>query len=252
MNRRNRCWKINGRLTAEPVPIAIPAVAAHTDGVAMPDPESPAVAPPAAITDSPTVFLVDDDPAVRDAVSLLLRANGLAVAAFSGPADFLAADAARRPGCLVLDVRMPVMSGLDVQKQLRADGCRMPIIFMTGYGDVPMALRAMKAGALDFIEKPFPGQLLLDRVHEALALDARERERQARRDAATARLALLSAREREVLDRVASGQYNKTIAADLGISISTVEIHRKRAMAKLEAGSLSALIRTLALANGEE
>ncbi len=227
-------------------------MAAHTDGAAIPDPESPAVEPPAATTDLPTVFLVDDDPAVRDAVSLLLRAGGLAVQAFSGPADFLAADAARRPGCLVLDVRMPGMSGLDVQKQLRADGCRMPIIFMTGYGDVPMALRAMKAGALDFIEKPFPGQLMLDRVHEALALNVRERERQARRDAATARLARLSSREREVLDRVVAGQYNKTIAAELGINISTVEIHRKHAMVKLEAESLSALIRTLALANGEE
>lgn len=227
-------------------------MAAHIDDAVTPDPAFSTVAPSAAITEWPTVFLVDDDPVVRDAVSLLLRASGLTVEAFAGAADFLAADVARRPGCLVLDVRMPGMSGLDVQKQLRADGCRMPIIFMTGYGDVPMALRAMKAGALDFIEKPFAGQVLLDRVHEALALDARERDRQARRTAATARLALLSAREREVLDRVVIGHYNKTIAAELGISISTVEIHRKRAMAKLEAESLAALIRTLALANGEE
>ncbi|MFZ4789724.1 MAG: response regulator transcription factor [Candidatus Competibacteraceae bacterium] len=123
---------------------------------------------------------------------------------------------------------------------------------MTSYGDVPMALRAMKAGALDFIEKPFTGQLLLNRVYEALALDARERSRQAQRDAATTRLALLSAREREVLDRAASGQYNKTIADELGISLSTVEIHRRHAMDKLEAQSLSALIQILALANGEE
>ncbi len=199
-----------------------------------------------------TVFLVDDDPAVRDAVGLLLRASGLAVEAFSSAADFLAADAVRRPGCLVLDVRMPQMSGLDLQKKLCAEGHRMPIIFMTGHGDVPMAIRAMKAGALDSIEKPFPGELLLTRVREALALDTQDRCRQAQRDAAAARLARLSPREREVLERVANGQYNKTIAAELDISISTVEIHRRRVMEKLEASSIADLIRTLALVDGEE
>ena len=199
-----------------------------------------------------TVFLVDDDPAVRDAVGLLLRASGLVVEAFASAADFLAADAVRRPGCLVLDVRMPQMSGLDLQKKLCAEGHRMPIIFMTGHGDVPMAIRAMKAGALDFIEKPFPGELLLTRVYEALAFDAQDRCRQAQRDAAAARLARLSPREREVLERVANGQYNKTIAAELDISISTVEIHRRRVMEKLEASSIADLIRTLALVYGEE
>ncbi len=198
---------------------------------------------------SATVFIIDDDPAVRDAVGLLLRTSGLQVETFASAADFLNANAVRRPGCIVLDVRMPGMSGLDLQKQLRAQGCCLPIIFMTGHGDVPMAIRAMKAGAFDFIEKPFQGEVLRQRIEEALNLDCRERSRQARRIDAAMRLALLSPREREVLDRVAAGQYNKVIAAELGISLSTVEIHRKRVMEKLQAGSLSDLIRLLALLN---
>ncbi|NJM13400.1 MAG: response regulator transcription factor [Synechococcaceae cyanobacterium SM1_2_3] len=201
------------------------------------------------MSNSATVFIIDDDPAVRDAVGLLLRASGLQVETFASAADFLNANAVRRPGCIVLDVRMPGMSGLDLQKQLRAQGCCLPIIFMTGHGDVPMAIRAMKAGAFDFIEKPFQGEILRQRIEEALNLDCRERSRQARRTDAATRLALLSPREREVLDRVADGQYNKVIAAELGISLSTVEIHRKRVMEKLQAGSLSDLIRLLALLN---
>lgn len=201
------------------------------------------------MSNSATVFIIDDDPAVRDAVGLLLRASGLQVETFASAADFLNANAVRRPGCIVLDVRMPGMSGLDLQKQLRAQGCCLPIIFMTGHGDVPMAIRAMKAGAFDFIEKPFQGEILRQRIEEALNLDCRERSRQARRTDATTRLALLSPREREVLDRVVDGQYNKVIAAELGISLSTVEIHRKRVMEKLQAGSLSDLIRLLALLN---
>ena len=199
--------------------------------------------------DTPTVFLIDDDQAVRDAIGLLLQASGLAVETFAGAADFLEAGVVQRPGCLVLDVRMPGLSGLDLQKQLRTQGYRIPIIFMTGHGDVPMAIRAMKAGAFDFIEKPFQGQILLARIREALDLDSRERRRQACRDSAAARVALLSPREREVLERVAQGQYNKVIAAELGISLSTVEIHRKRVMEKLKAESLSDLIRLLALLN---
>ena len=197
---------------------------------------------------APTVFLIDDDQAVRDAVGLLLRATGLIVESFASATDFLkSADGIRRPGCLLLDVRMPGMSGLDLQKQLQEQGHHIPIIFMTGHGDIPMATRAMKAGAFDFIEKPFQGQTLLARVREALERDARELRRQAQRSEAAARLARLSPREREVLERVAAGQYNKVIAAELGISLSTVEIHRKRVMEKLEADSLSDLIRTLAL-----
>lgn len=201
---------------------------------------------------TPTVFIIDDDSSVRDAVSLLLRTDGLNVAAFASAAAFLEAVTVQQPGCLVLDVRMPGMSGLDLQKQLQARGFRMPILFMTGHGDVPMAIRAMKAGAFDFLEKPFQGAKLLERVREALALDARQHGRQARRAEAAARLALLSPREREVLDRVVIGQYNKVIAAELGISLSTVEIHRKRVMEKLQAESLADLIRTLTLLNDGE
>lgn len=196
---------------------------------------------------TPTIFLIDDDQAVRDAVSLLLQTSGFTVEVFASAVAFLEAGMDHRPGCLLLDVRMPGLSGLDLQKMLCAKGYRTPIIFMTGHGDVPMAIRAMKAGAFDFIEKPFQGQALLDRLTEALALDDRERHRQACRDEARARMALLSPREREVLERVAEGQYNKVIAADLGISLSTVEIHRKRVMEKLRAESLSDLIRLLAL-----
>ena len=201
---------------------------------------------------TPTGFIIDDDLAVRDAISLLLKTDGLAVATFSSAAAFLESAAAQQPGCLVLDVRMPGMSGLDLQKRLRARGCQTPILFITGHGDVPMAIRAMKGGAFDFLEKPFQGETLLKRVREALALDAEQRRRQARCAEAQARLALLSPREREVLDRVAAGQYNKVIAAELGISLSTVEIHRKRVMEKLEAASLSDLIQTLALAKDGE
>ena len=198
---------------------------------------------------APTVFLIDDDQAVRDAVGLLLRATGLIVESFASATDFLKSDSIRRPGCLLLDVRMPGMSGLDLQKQMQEQGHHIPIIFMTGHGDIPMATRAMKAGAFDFIEKPFQGQVLLARIREALERDARELRRQAQRSEAAARLARLSPREREILERVAAGQYNKVIAAELGISLSTVEIHRKRVMEKLEADSLSDLIRTLTLPN---
>ncbi len=200
---------------------------------------------------TPTVFLTDDDPAIRDSVGLLLRANGLAVETFASAVDFLESNAVQRPGCLLLDVRMPGMSGLDLQKRLQEMSCRTPIIFMTGHGDVPMAIRAMKAGAFDFVEKPFQAQALLDRLQEALALDAQERRRQARRNEVAARMALLSPREREVMERVVAGQYNKVIAADLGISISTVEIHRKRVMEKLQAASLSEMIQMLALVGDE-
>ncbi|MER2527785.1 MAG: response regulator [Candidatus Competibacter denitrificans] len=197
--------------------------------------------------DRATVFLIDDDQAVRDAIRLLLETSGFTVQAFASAIDFLNTAVIGQPGCLVLDVRMPGLSGLDLQKRLRAQGYRIPIIFITGHGDVPMAIRAMKAGAFDFIEKPFQGQTLLARIEEALAADGQERCRQTQRADAAARLALLSPREREVLERVADGQYNKVIAAELNISLSTVEIHRKRVMEKLQAESLTDLIRLLAL-----
>ncbi len=194
-----------------------------------------------------TVFVVDDDTAVRDALKLLLTTSGFRARTFNCAAEFLAAYTPDQPGCLLLDVRMPGMSGLELQDSLTADNIRLPIIILTGHGDVPMAIRAMKAGALDFIEKPFSGPMLLDRVQDALDKDALIRQQQRRYQAIAERMALLSNREREVLDRVVEGQYNKVIAADLYISVSTVEAHRKRVMEKLAANSLSDLVRMLAL-----
>ena len=182
---------------------------------------------------APTVFLIDDDQAVRDAVGLLLRATGLIVESFASATDFLKSDSIRRPGCLLLDVRMPGMSGLDLQKQLQEQGHHIPIIFMTGHGDIPMATRAMKAGAFDFIEKPFQGQTLLARVREALERDARELCRQAQRSEAARRLARLSPREREVLGLIARGRDNPVIASLLGVSEKTVRNVVSNIFAKL-------------------
>lgn len=199
----------------------------------------------------PTVFVVDDDQAVRDALSLLLKAGGLRVETFPNAVSFLNANPGDRPGCVLLDVRMPGMSGLELQEHLTACGIRLPIIMITGHGDVAMAIRAMKAGALDFIEKPFNSQVLLKRVREAVELDARARRQQTQRASVAARLKLLSRRERQVLEGMLAGKYNKTIAVELGISLSTVEAHRKKVMEKLQAGSLSEVIRMLALLQGD-
>ena len=194
----------------------------------------------------PTVFLVDDDEAIRDSLSFLLQSVGIPCETFASARDFLNAYNDDRPGCLVLDVRMPGMSGLELQETLSRRDIRLPIIIISGHGDVPMAVRAMKAGAIDFIEKPFSGQTLLKHIRQALAQDLRNRRNQERYYAVAGRLALLSPREREVMERVVTGQYNKVIAAELGISISTVEAHRKNMMEKLQAESLTDLIRMLA------
>ncbi len=193
-----------------------------------------------------TVFVVDDDQAVRDSLGLLLRAADLEAETFPDARSFLATCTPRRAGCLLLDVRMPGISGLDLQESLAKRGIGLPVIVITGHGDVPMAIRAMKAGAMDFIEKPFGSRALLQRVREALARDARARQQRAQSDAIVARMSQLSPREQEVLDYVVGGQYNKVIATRLGISISTVEAHRKKIMEKLEAESLSDLVRMVA------
>lgn len=194
----------------------------------------------------PTVFVVDDDQAVRAALRLLLEGAGIKAELFSTAREFLDNYTADRPGCLLLDVRMPGMSGLELQSSLSHHDIHLPVIIITGHGDVPMAVSAIKSGVMDFIEKPFSGQRLLERIREALHQDAKARQRRASCSAIAERIALLSPREKEVMNRVVAGQYNKVIAAQLGISVSTVEAHRKHIMQKLGTESLSDLIRMLA------
>jgi two-component system response regulator FixJ len=196
----------------------------------------------------PIVFVVDDDRAMRDSLRWLLESIGLSVRTYATAADFLGDHDPAQPGCLVLDVRMPGMSGLDVQTELAKRGSELPTIVVTGHAEVAMAVRAVKAGALDFIEKPFSDQLLLDRVRQALEIDRQSREVRVRREDARRRLASLSAREREVLSLVAAGKANKEIAAALGLSPKTVEVHRAHVMSKMAVDSLAELIRVAILA----
>ncbi len=195
-----------------------------------------------------TVFVVDDDDAMRDSLSYLLQSVGLAVEAFPSAEHFLAAYDPARPGCLVLDVRMPGMSGLELQQILIERGSALPVIVITGHGDVPMAVRAMRAGAIDFIEKPFNNQALLDRVTAAIRTSTAAMAEQARAHEIRARLATLSPREREVALLVGTGKQNKVIAHELGISQKTVEVHRHNAMEKMQATTGADLARMLTLA----
>lgn len=190
-----------------------------------------------------TVYVVDDDPALRESLGYLLQSEGLTVRTFAGARQFLAERECEARGCLVVDVRMPEMSGLQLQDYLAAEGSTLPIIVITGHGDVPMAVKALKNGALDFIEKPFADQQLLDRVHEALDVDRRLHGERATRDDILRRLSRLTKREREVMTGVADGKANKVIAEELGLSPKTVEVHRARLMQKLEVDSLAQLMR---------
>ncbi|HUC65572.1 MAG TPA: response regulator FixJ [Stellaceae bacterium] len=198
------------------------------------------------------IFIVDDDDAVRDSLELLLRAAGFeAIVAYASARNFLA-EAAPMPGeCLLLDVRMPDMDGLELQEELNRRGIKLPVIIMTGHGDVPIAVRAMKAGAMDFIEKPFSDELLVDCVRRARRQAEEARREGAEADEVRHRLQILTPRERDVLQGMIAGQPNKLIAHALGISPRTVEIHRARVMDKMAARSLSALVR-MALAAGIE
>ena len=191
----------------------------------------------------PTVFVVDDDAAVRDSLRMLLKSVGLPVEVFESGQEFLDADRDDRPGCLVLDIRMPGMSGLELQVKLNERHSILPIIFITGHGDVPMAVEAMQAGAVDFIQKPFRDQDLLDRIGQALEKDAAARQQLAERSAIERRLATLTPRETEVLRLVVAGKANKVIAGDLNLSQRTVEIHRARVMEKMRAQSIAHLVR---------
>lgn len=189
-----------------------------------------------------TVFVVDDDEAVRDSLTLLLEAEGLATEGFEDAQAFLEAYRPERGGCLVLDVRMPGMNGLELQRELNQAGADLPVIFITGHGDVPMSVKALKAGALDFLEKPFDGKDLLAVIQKAFVQDARRRKEQAAKRKVAERFARLTPREQQVMGLVIQGKSNKEIAAALGVSHRTVEIHRARVMEKTAASSLPDLV----------
>lgn len=198
-----------------------------------------------------TVFVVDDDEAVRNSLRFLLKSVGLATQTLASAREFLDSYRPQQPGCLVLDVRMPGMSGLELQQQLNLRGAVIPVIFITGHGDVPMAVEAMQQGAFDFLQKPFRDQDLIDRIQRALERDSRNRAALAQHARIHERLESLTAREREVMALMVRGLANKVIAADLGISQRTVEIHRSRVMDKSGAASLAQLVRmTLDLESG--
>ena len=191
----------------------------------------------------PTVYIVDDDQAVRRAMELLMQSVGLSHEIFHSADEFLAGHSNDRAGCLVLDIRMPGLGGLELQEKLNEMGSTLPIIFITGHGDVPMAVEAMQKGAVDFIQKPFRDQELLDQIGEALKTDEERRSERARKAVVSERLDKLTRREKEVMDLVVTGKPNKVIAYELGVSQRTVEIHRARVMEKMQAKSLADLVR---------
>ncbi|MFG1294819.1 response regulator transcription factor [Xanthobacter variabilis] len=199
--------------------------------------------PSARAPSAPVVLVVDDDAGLRDALSSLFRSIGLEVALFSSAAELLAARLPDGPRCLVLDIRMPGLSGLDFQSQLARSGMEIPIIFMTGHGDIPMSVRAMKAGAVDFLTKPFRDQDMLDAVAAAIDIDRMRREARATSSRLRALYDTLTERERQIMARVTAGLMNKQVAAEVGLSEITVKIHRGNVMRKMEAHSLADLVR---------
>jgi FixJ family two-component response regulator len=199
--------------------------------------------PPLTPAQAPVVCIVDDDAAVREALDSLFRSVGLNVAVFGSAADFLARENANAPGCLVLDVRLPGVNGLDFQAQLAAMDQHLPIVFMTGHGDIPMSVRAMKAGALDFLSKPFRDQDMLDAVSMAIERDAAGRRDADAIGALRVAYASLTPREREVMHHVTAGLMNKQVGGLLGLSEITVKIHRGNVMRKMAARSLAELVR---------
>ena len=197
------------------------------------------------------VHVVDDDDAIRRSVGFMLKTSGHRVESYGSGAELLKHASQLEPGCILLDIRMPAMDGMDVHEALRERGINFPVIIMTGHGDVSLAVRAMRAGAVDFIEKPFEKDVLLDSLDSAFRRLARQDEAADRMKDAVVRLHALTKRERDVLDGLAKGLPNKTIAYDLGISPRTVEIHRANLMHKLDAKSLSEALRVAFAAQGE-
>lgn len=197
--------------------------------------------------DSNLVHVIDDDDAVRDSLSFLLRTANLSVATYQSATHFLETLTRDIDGCVITDIRMPDMSGLDLLRRLRSVSCNIPVIVMTGHGDIQLAVEAMKAGALDFLEKPFDDQRVLAAVRTAIEVRRTDSERSGLRSEIETRLESLSQRERQVLDGLVAGLPNKTIAHDLGISPRTVEVYRANVMTKMQAGSLSELVRMVLL-----
>jgi two-component system response regulator FixJ len=198
-----------------------------------------------------TVFVVDDDDAVRESLVFLMKSVSLKAESFASAQAFLDAYNPNRPGCLVLDIRMPGMSGLELQDKLSQIGSILPIIFITGHGDVPMAVKAIKAGAADFVQKPFRDQELIDRIREVLEEDTQARVEKLQKNEILRRMGTLTEREREVMEHVVNGKANKVVAIDLNVSQRTVEIHRANVMEKMKARSLAQLVRLVMKARGE-